>query len=158
LELFPHRRQYAHDGLEIRANYTICNSMTIANHGESYNPGKGRSAVLQPSAPPLSLLRRPWFKNKIVSDDGWSLSFSGSSWRIDCYDYFEEGRHLILGGEGASGQMDIFLTKTLRWNDPCDVTLDDETRGRVLYNITSALQWAGFSVGFFELEDSNGSE
>jgi len=58
-----------------------------------------------------------------------------------------------LSGEGASGQMDIFLTKTLSWNNPQDVTLDDKTRERVLYNITSALQWAGFSVGFFELDD-----
>ena len=132
--------------------------MTIANHGETYDPGKGRSAVLQPSVPPLSLLRRPWFKNKIVSDDGWSLAFSGSSWRIDRYDYFEEGRHLVLTGEGASGQMDIFLTRALRWNDPQDVTLDDKTRERVLYNITSALQWAGFSVGFFELDDPKATE
>ena len=132
--------------------------MTNPNRGELYDPGKGGPAILQPSVPPLSILRRPWFKNKIVSDDGWSLSFSGSSWRIDRYDYFEEGRHLVLSGEGASGRMDIFLARTLRWNHPQDVTLDDKTRERVLYNITSALQWAGFTVGFFELDDPKAPE
>jgi hypothetical protein len=35
---------------------------------------------------------------------------SGSSWRVDRYDYYEEGKHLVLGGEGAAGQMDIFYT------------------------------------------------
>ena len=114
---------------------------------------KCKSAVLQPRIPPLSVLRRPWFKNKIVSDDGWSLSFSGSSWRIDRYDYFEKDRHLVFGGEGVSGQMDIIITKALRWDDRPDAVLDDETRERVLYNITSALQWAGYGVGFVELDD-----
>src|SRR3954465_10850967 len=107
--------------------------------GELDDPSKSRSAVLQPRVPPVSVLHKPWFKNRIVSDDGWSLSFSGSSWRIDRYDYFEEDRHLVLGGEGASGQMDIVITPTLRWSDPPDVVLDDKTRERVLYNITSAL-------------------
>lgn len=127
--------------------------MSPIRPSEPYDPSKGKSAVLQPRVPPLSALHKPWFKNKVVSDDGWSLSFSGSSWRIDRYDYFEEGRHLVLGGEGAAGQMDIFMTPTLRWNDPPNVVLDDATRERVLYNITSALQWAGFSVGFFMLDE-----
>ena len=128
--------------------------MSTAKSGELSDPSKSKSAVLQPRVPPLSVLRRPWFKNKIVSDDGWSVSFSGSSWRIDRYDYFEEERHLVLGGEGASGQMDIVISPTLRWNDPPDAVLDDKTRERVLYNITSALQWAGFSVGFVLLDDA----
>jgi hypothetical protein len=126
--------------------------MSILKPGEPYDARKSRSAVLQPRVPPLSVLRRPWFKNKIVSDDGWSLSFSCSSWRIDRYDYFEDGRHLVLSGEGATGQMDIVISPTLMWNDPPDVVVDDETRERVLYNITSALQWAGFSVGFVMLD------
>jgi hypothetical protein len=100
--------------------------------------------VLQPDIYPLPALRRPWFKNKIICDEGWSLSFSGSSWRIDRYDYYEGQRHLILGGEGAAGQMDIFLDTTLVWSEPVGVVLDDETRTRVLHNITAALQWAGF--------------
>jgi len=74
---------------------------------------QGRSAELQPDINPLPSLHKPWFKNKIVSDEGWSLSFSGSSWRIDRYDYYEGEQHLVLGGEGAAGQMDIFLTDTL---------------------------------------------
>lgn len=129
--------------------------MSMTNLGEPYGPGMGRSAVLQPICPALSVLRRPWFKNKIVSDEGWSLSFSGSSWRIDRYDYFEGDRHLVLGGEGASGQMDIFICPTLNWDDPPGMVLDDKTTERVLYNITSALQWAGFRVGFFMLDDSS---
>ena len=60
-----------------------------------------RAAVLQPKIHPVPALRRPWFKNKIVCDEGWSVAFSGSSWRVDRYDYYEEGKHLILGGEGA---------------------------------------------------------
>ena len=127
--------------------------MSNRTSGELDDPSKSRSAVLQPRVPPVSVLHKPWFKNRIVSDDGWSLSFSGSSWRIDRCDYLEEDRHLVLGGEGASGQMDIVITPTLRWSDPPDVVLDDKTRERVLYNITSALQWAGFSVSFFMLED-----
>jgi hypothetical protein len=127
--------------------------MSIANAGKPYDPDKGRSAVLQPRVPPLSVLHRPWFKNKIVSDEGWSLSFSGSSWRIDRYEYFEEGRHLVLSGEGSTDQMDIVINPTLKWSDPPDVILDDRTREKVLYNITSALQWAGFSVGFIMLDD-----
>ena len=129
--------------------------MSNRTSGELDDPSKSRSAVLQPRVPPVSVLHKPWFKNRIVSDDGWSLSFSGSSWRIDRYDYFEKDRHLVLGGEGASGQMDIVITPTLRWSDPPDVVLDDKTRERILYNITSALQWAGFSVGFFMLDDPN---
>ena len=132
--------------------------MSTVKSGEPYDPSKGKSAVLQPRIPPLSVLHRPWFKNKIVSDEGWSLSFSGSSWRIDRYDYFEEGRHLALSGEGALGQMDILISPTLTWDDPPGVALDDRTRERVLYNITSAFQWAGFSVGFFMLGDANTPE
>lgn len=116
--------------------------------------GRGRSAVLQPEIHPLPTLRQPWFKkNTIVCDEGWSLSFSGSTWRVDRYDYREDGRHLVLGGEGAAGQMDIFTSANLTWEVPANVVLDDETRARVLHNVTAALQWAGFKVGFFSLDD-----
>ncbi len=47
--------------------------------------------------------------------------------------------------------MDIFLNLTLFWTNPPNTPLDDETRQRVLRNITAALQWAGFRVGFFAL-------
>jgi hypothetical protein len=126
--------------------------MSITESGVPFDPSKGRSAVLQPKIYPLPSLHKPWFKNKIVCDDGWSLSFSGSSWRIDTYDYYEKDRHLVLGGEGASGQMDIFLSTTLTWDDPPNLILDEPTRKRVLHNITAALQWAGYSVGFFSLD------
>jgi hypothetical protein len=112
-----------------------------------------RAAVLQPKIHPVPALRRPWFKNKIICDEGRSVAYSGSSWRVDRYDYYEEGKHLILGGEGAAGQMDIFLDRTLTWSDPPNVTMDEETRDRVLRNITVAFQWAGFDVGFFLLDE-----
>jgi hypothetical protein len=112
-----------------------------------------RQAVLQPEIYPVPALRRRWFKNKIICEEGWSVAFSGSSLRIDRYDYYEEGKHLILGGEGAAGQMDIFLHQTLTWDDPPGAAMDEKTRERVLRNITVGLQWAGFSVGFFLLEE-----
>jgi hypothetical protein len=130
--------------------------MSITKAGESYQAGKGRSSKLQPKIHPLPILRRPWFRNRIVCDEGWSVAFSGSSWRIDRYDYFEDGKHLILGGEGACGMMEILLESDLVWDDPPYVRLDDATRERVLHNITAALQWAGFSVGFILAE--GGSE
>ena len=112
----------------------------------------GRTAVVQPKVHPVPALRKSWFKNRITCEEGWSLTYSGGS-RIDRYDYFEGGKHLFLDGEGAAGQMDIFLNRTLTWDDPPGVTMDDATRERVLRNITVAFQWAGYSVGFFLFED-----
>jgi hypothetical protein len=88
----------------------------------------------------------------VVCAEGWSLSYSGSTWRIDTYDYREGERQLILGGEGAAGQMDIFISSKLVWTNPPNTTLDQETSKRVLRNITAALQFAGYTVGFFKLE------
>ena len=122
--------------------------MGITTFGEPYDPKKAKTSVLQPKIYPLPVLHRPWFKNRIVCEEGWSISFSGSSWRTDKYDYYEGERHLVLGGEGAA-VMEIFIPKGMVWDDPPDVALDDQTRARVLHNITAALQWAGFSVAFF---------
>lgn len=123
--------------------------MGLLNQGEPYDTQNAKTSVLQPKIEPRSVLRRPWFKNRVVSDDGWFISFSGSSWRIDKYEYREEGHHLVLGGEGACGTMEVFVPAKLVWDDPPNEELDDQTRTRVLENITAALQWAGFSVGFF---------
>ena len=123
--------------------------MGLLNQGEPYEAQNAKTSVLQPRIEPRSFLRRPWFKDKIISDDGWSISFSGSSWRIDKYDYWEGGRHLVFGGEGACGSMEVFVPARLVWDDPPNEELDEQTRTRVLENITAALQWAGFSVGFF---------
>lgn len=106
--------------------------------------------MLQPDVYPVPKLHKKWFASEITCDEGWSLSFSGSS-RVDRYDYLEAGRHLILSGEGGPGQMDIFLTPTLTWSEPAGVPLEEEERARVLHNITAALQWAGYLVGFFDL-------
>jgi hypothetical protein len=112
----------------------------------------GRSAVVQDEVWPRPALRKRWFKNTIVcEDEGWSLTYSGSTWRIDRYDYRENGRLMTFGGEGASKQMDIFLTPDLSWEDAPTQSIDEETRRVILRRITAALQWAGFSVGFFEL-------
>jgi len=116
---------------------------------------QGRSAALQPDIYPLPSLRKPWFKNRIICDEGWFLVVSGSSWRIDRYDYYEGERHLTHGGDGAAGQMDIFLEDTLTWSEPSRGILDDQTRARVLRNITAALQWAGYRVGFFDLDQTS---
>lgn len=123
--------------------------MGLINLEEPYKPKAAKTSILQPKIEPHSVLRKPWFKNKIVSKDGWSISFSGSSWRIDKYDYREDGRHLVLSGEGTCRIMEIFIPTKLAWDAPLNEELDDQTRIRVLENITSALQWAGFSVGFF---------
>jgi hypothetical protein len=44
--------------------------------------------------------------------------------RADRYDYYEEGKRLILGGEDVAGLMDIFLHRTLAWGDPPNVAMD----------------------------------
>jgi hypothetical protein len=51
------------------------------------------------------------------------------------------------------GQMDIFLNRTITWDNPPNVAMNEETRDRVLRNITVAFQWAGFNVGFFLLDE-----
>lgn len=123
--------------------------MSFLKTGVPFDTTNVKTSVLQPIIQPRSLLRRPWFKNKIISKDGWSISFSGSSWRIDRYDYWEGKRHLVLGGEDGTGTMEIFIPQKMVWDDPPNEELDDQTRARVLENLTYALQWAGFSVGFF---------
>jgi hypothetical protein len=129
--------------------------MSITNPGQPYDATKARTAVIQTEIYPLPALRKRWFKNVITCDEGWSLSYSGSSWRIDTYIYRESGRCLELGGEGAAGQMDVFIGPKMMWNDPSGVPLDDQTRNKVLHNITAALQWAGYKVGFFLIEQPN---
>jgi hypothetical protein len=112
----------------------------------------GRSAVLQEQVSPLPSLRKPWFKNTIFCDDeGWSLTYSGSTWRFDRFDYRENGRLMTLGGEGALGQMDLFLPPNLAWEDAPSQSIDEAKQSVILRRITGALQWAGFQVGFFEI-------
>jgi hypothetical protein len=123
--------------------------MSVARVGGPYHYDERKAGILQPEIYPLPRLRRPWFRNKIVCKDGWSLAFSGSSWRIDRYDYFEDGKHLILGGEGACGTMGIIVEPDLLWKDPPNVRMDEANRARVLRIITAALQWAGFKVEFY---------
>jgi hypothetical protein len=100
-------------------------------------------------------LGRPWFvkpllrRNTVACDDeGWSLTFSGSSWHMDRYEYSECGRTITFGGEGAAGRWDIFIPPQLAWDDARAEPLDDATRDRILKRVTAAIQWLGFSVGF----------
>jgi hypothetical protein len=92
------------------------------------------------------------FKGNIIlcEDEGWSLKFSGSSWRVDRYEYRQNDRTITFGGEGgATSQSDIFIPPKLVWDDGKSETLDDDMESQVLKRITMALQWMGFSVGFF---------
>jgi len=114
-------------------------------------------AVLQPKIYPLPSLRRPgrigpFFKKNIVicDDEGWSLTFSGSTWRIDCYEYAEGDRKVTFGGEGAAGQWDVFVPRTMAWDGVPNDAMDEATRYRVLHRVTAAIQWMGLDVGLFE--------
>ena len=118
------------------------------------------AAILQPEIFPRPNLIRPrkgFFKgNTIVcKDEGWSLTFSGSSWRIDCYKYQQNEKTITLGGEGTASQWDIFIPPKLRWDDVGDEPLDDFTEAQIQRRITVALQWIGLDVGFFFLEPSD---
>jgi hypothetical protein len=53
--------------------------MSVINTGEPYNATRGRAAVLQPQIYPFPSLRKLWFKNTIVCDEGWSVAYSGNS-------------------------------------------------------------------------------
>jgi hypothetical protein len=133
----------------------------IACSGDVTDERMTRGAELQPRIYPLPTLRRPWFKRgRIICDEGWSVSYSGSSWRIDRYDYYENDRHLILSGEGGSSQMDIFIDAEMFWDDTARVRVEETDMKRVLNNLTAALQWDGFEVGFFRTDlgsnDSHG--
>jgi hypothetical protein len=118
-----------------------------------------RAAILQPEVWPRPLLTRPRqgvfrFKgNTIVcKDKDWSITFSGSSWRIDSYVYRQGNRTITFGGEGATSQWDIFIPPRLKWDD--GELLDDCAESQVLNRITAAIQSMGFNVGFF-FEDEN---
>src|SRR5258708_40168706 len=90
----------------------------------------GRAAVLQPKIHPVPALRKPWFKNKIICDEGWSVALSGSSWRVDRYNYYEEDKHLILGGEGAAGEVGIFFKRTPALGGPPQQGIERGTHGK----------------------------
>ena len=109
--------------------------MAFLKASTSYEPGRAKTAPIQPTiydAPPSANCGSR--TKSFVSEDGHRLS--GSTWRIDTYEYCEEARQLILGGEGAAGQMDIFLTAKLFWTIPPNTPLDEETSHRVLRNIS----------------------
>jgi hypothetical protein len=114
------------------------------------------NSVLQPSISPLPNLRKKWFSAKVICiDEGWSfwLSSSGAG-RIDAYHYEEKGRQLTLGGEGRT-VMDIIIPPHLTWDDDLSSAIDDDSSRRILFNITAAIQWSGFSVSFSrKCEDS----
>lgn len=123
----------------------------------------GRAAVVQPvilPRPRMIRLRLGLFRFKgntiLCEDEGWSLKFSGSSWRIDCYEYQQNDRMITFGGEGATSQWDVFIPPKLLWDDGDRETLDDYMESQVLNRITMALQWMGFSVGFY-FEDPDDS-
>jgi hypothetical protein len=88
----------------------------------------------------------------ICEDDGWSLTFSGSTWRIDTYVYRHGDRKITFGGEGATSQWDVFIPPKLTWDN--GEQLDDSVELQILNRVTEAIQSMGFSVGFF-FKDEN---
>jgi hypothetical protein len=48
--------------------------------------------------------------------------------------------------------MDILVGSELIWDNPPGVYQDEPTRNGVLHNMSAALQWAGFRVGFFSVD------
>ena len=106
-------------------------------------------AELQPSISPLPNLQKRWFSSKAISkDEGWSCWLSSSAGgRIDSYHYEENGRSLTLGGEGSVA-MEIVVPAKLYWDDDNSAPLDETEAKRILFNMTAAMQWFGFSVYF----------
>jgi hypothetical protein len=107
----------------------------------------------------MTRLRQGLFRLKgntiLCEDEGWSLKYSGSSWRIDCYEYRQDSRVITFGGEGATSQWDIFIPRKLQWGDGAHENLDDYAESFVLARITVALQWLGVSVGFFFIDETD---
>jgi hypothetical protein len=56
--------------------------------------------------------------------------------------------------------MDIFIDAEMFWDDTARVRVEETDMKRVLNNLTAALQWDGFEVGFFRTDlgsnDSHG--
>ena len=107
--------------------------------------------------PQPNLRRERLFGRRIICDEeGWSFRpLSSSAGRIDGYRYEEKGRQLTLGGEGQT-EMDIVIPPHLTWDDATSTAIDDESAKRILFNITAAIQWSGFSVYFsYQCGDSD---
>ena len=51
--------------------------------------------------------------------------------------------------------MDIIIPPHLTWDDDLSSAIDDDSARRILFNITAAIQWSGFSASFSrKCEDS----
>ena len=61
---------------------------------------------------------------------------------------------MTLGGEGGAGQMGVVIPPNLVWDDDLSTPIKDASAKRILFNITAALQWSGFSVAFLYEENS----
>jgi hypothetical protein len=83
------------------------------------------------------------------------LTFSGSSWRIDCYEYRQGNQTITFGGEGGSTvQLDINIPPNLYWDADRQNPLDSVQESQVLRRITAAIQSMGVGAAFF-FEDPN---
>ena len=110
--------------------------MAFLKASTSYEPGRAKTAPIQPTiydAPPSANCGSR--TKSFVSEDGHCLTPAalGGSTRTSIAKRRDSSS---WGGEGAAGQMDIFLTAKLFWTIPPNTPLDEETSHRVLRNIS----------------------
>jgi hypothetical protein len=74
--------------------------------------------------------------------------FSSGGSRVDSYRYEENGRVLTLAGEGGGGGADVIVPHELCWDDAPAVPIDDATTRQILFNLTAAIQYFGWSATF----------
>jgi|GEM_PF-4315934 len=81
-------------------------------------------------------------RSKIVSDEGFSVTVL-SRYAVR---YEEGGRSMLVTIEEGAGHIDIFHSSIKSWeNDPGEA-LDSATDRRITQNLTSALEWRGWSI------------
>lgn len=101
---------------------------------------------LQQRIHPLPNFSRKWSSDGriICENEGWSFWVSSSGiGRTDDFHYEENGRELTLGGEE-----EIIVPPQLTWDDDNSTQIEDAIAKKILFRITSAMQWSGRSVCF----------
>ncbi|WP_263374028.1 hypothetical protein [Granulicella aggregans] len=86
--------------------------------------------------------RVPLFqRSKIISDDGWSVTFLGRDSAV----YEEDGRTIEFGIDVGGGFLTIFHSG-LRWDELKGTPLLPDEDMRITFNLMDAFQWRGFVV------------
>jgi hypothetical protein len=81
-------------------------------------------------------------RNKIISDEGFSVTFLGR-YQVR---YQEGDRSILVHIEGDDVQMDIFHSSIKAWEGGNCPSIDSATDKRIVDNISRALEWRGWSV------------